>query len=316
MTGGGAYRETIIREIGRYHNVGDTNLPNWQGMNWDLAHVPNLMDVNISVLKQFHCPIIVDVHDYYWTRFYPFWAPDLPLRLVAQRIRKMQYIKTISLADAVITHCRYVFDRINHPLKFNVPLGFANGETQERTAWTDRKNIILFVGGNYFRKGFHTLLKALPLILNSVPDAKLLVAGSERLHTFWAAQWLARGLPVVFLQGLPREEVQKLYQEARVYVLPSEIEASPITLIEAMTNGIPIVASAVGGIPEVVTNQVTSLLFERGDYGTLANHIVTCLCDEQVASRLIANCLEESSKRTLDQMINGIENIYREIINV
>jgi len=315
LTGGGTYRDAVIGAIGRNHSIGDTYSPNWQSMNWDLAHATNLMDVNPSVLEMMHCPIIIDVHDYYWTRFYPFWAPDLPLRFVAQRIRKRKYLKIISLADAVITHSRYVFERISCPLKFNVPYGFATGETQERVAWRNRENMILFVGGNYFRKGLHVLLKALPLILESVPDAKLVVAGSERQHTLWAAKWLARGLPVTFLGGLPRAEVMRLYQQARVYVLPSEIEATAITFNEAMANGTPIVASAVGAIPEVVTDQVTGFLFKRGDFGTLADRIVTCLRDEQVASRLIANGLEESKKRTLDQMINAIESVYQEVMN-
>lgn len=79
------------------------------------------------------------------------------------------------------------------------------------------------------------------------------------------------------------------YRAADVFVLPSRAEALGLTIIEAMSCGLPVVASNAGGIPEVVEDGETGVLFEAGNAGVLAERLASLLDDPALRARLGAN---------------------------
>lgn len=169
---------------------------------------------------------------------------------------------------------------------------------------------ILFVSRISPEKGLHVLLDAFPRILQALPDARLLLVGSQvaaprefivgvdpdplvrDLDRFYGGagsylQQLQQRLPpacaerVTFLPRLPQAELLPLYRRAAVFVFPSVCqEAFGMPPAEAMACGVPVVATRSGGLPEVVEDGRTGLLVPRGDAAALAEAVIALATDE------------------------------------
>jgi glycosyltransferase involved in cell wall biosynthesis len=167
------------------------------------------------------------------------------------------------------------------------------------------RNGVLFVGRLTPHKGVDRLLQALP------PGARLRVAGSEghdpdppECDYPMLLQRLAHDRDVVFLGPVADHELPGLYRSAAVFVLPSvartcygkEIAVSELlglSVLEAMASGTPVVASAIGGVPEIVRDGETGFLVPPGDLVTLRHRLAQVLGDAGLASRLGANARQD-----------------------
>lgn len=119
------------------------------------------------------------------------------------------------------------------------------------------------------------LIKAFALLRTRAPDKsshlRLAIVGAGPLHGELAAQIEAAGLgDCTWLPG-PRRDIADIMQTFTVFVLPSLSEASPITLMEAMASGVPVVASRVGGVPDLIGDDVRGILVTPGNVEELAD---------------------------------------------
>ena len=129
-------------------------------------------------------------------------------------------------------------------------------------------------------KGAFDLVRAVLQLPPAVRDrVKLTVAGNGELERIRA---LAASLgPTIDIRSwIPAEERDRLLQEADVYVLPSYFEGVPMSILEALAAGLPVIATRVGGIPEIVTHEKTGLLIEPGDVEALSRQIERLVTDE------------------------------------
>ena len=134
-------------------------------------------------------------------------------------------------------------------------------------------------------KGHRYLIDAMPAILRAVPETWLAIIGEGSEADALQAQATALGSRVaarVVFTGR-RDDVSALTSDLTLAVLPSTREAQGISILEAMARGVPVVASAVGGIPEVVTDGVDGRLVPPGDSDALADAIVELLRDDDAA---------------------------------
>jgi glycosyltransferase involved in cell wall biosynthesis len=133
------------------------------------------------------------------------------------------------------------------------------------------------------RKGVDVLLQALGR-LNRVLWQELIVAGSGEqaadLHTLSAE--LLPGRRVTWVGNVP---VHSWLDQVDVVVVPSRSDALPLVLLQAMAYGRPVIASAVGGIPEAASHPDEVLLVEAGDAGALADALTETLGDPDAALR-------------------------------
>jgi glycosyltransferase involved in cell wall biosynthesis len=162
-------------------------------------------------------------------------------------------------------------------------------------------------------KGHVTLLNAWPTVLRSVPNAYLLVVGegSHREALERQAAELRIAHRVVFTGR--RDDVPAATAALDVAVLPSYREAQGLTILEAMALSRPVVASNVGGIPEMVEDGVTGLLVPPGDPDALASAIVRLLLDHSLADTLARAGHDLVHDRfCLELMVKAIETIYDE----
>jgi glycosyltransferase involved in cell wall biosynthesis len=148
------------------------------------------------------------------------------------------------------------------------------------------RRVVLFVGKLSPGKGAPDLMAAAPRVVAAIPDALFVLVG-DGVVTRPEPAWLR------YLGPLPNAEVLGLYAAADVVAVPSVIpDALSRVVLEAMTAGRPVVATRVGGMPELVEDKVTGLLVERGDRAGLADAMISILRDET-----LARSLGESARR-------------------
>jgi glycosyltransferase involved in cell wall biosynthesis len=144
----------------------------------------------------------------------------------------------------------------------------------ERIAVKRADNVILFLGEIGQRKGIYDLVRAMPGIVALCPDARLIAGGSGELEQVADC---ARSVGMEHAVSLPGwvagEDKMRLLANAAVYVLPSHNENFPVSILEAMAAGLPVVSTPVGGIPDMIRNGQEGYLVEPGDTAKLAEAI-------------------------------------------
>jgi len=137
---------------------------------------------------------------------------------------------------------------------------------------------VLFLGMLRERKGVIDLLRAWPSVLEAIPEATLVLAGSGEIAD---AGRLIGELGIersVRIEGwVEGDAKERLLRHAWVAALPSHVEALPMAVLEALASGVPVVATRVGGIPSAVEHQRQGLLIEAGDVSALARSLVSIL---------------------------------------
>ena len=159
-------------------------------------------------------------------------------------------------------------------------------------------------------KDHANLLRAMRLVLDEVPDARLLVIGDgeERARTEALADLLGIAGSVVFTGS--RSDVPTLLSVVDVVALASyTVECFPMALLEAMAAGVPTVATAVGGVPEMVADSVTGYVVEPRDPRAMASALVKVLRDRDAASMMGAAARKRVEERfTLAQSVRAAQD--------
>lgn len=164
-----------------------------------------------------------------------------------------------------------------------LPVAVEGGEEGEPEA----PGYLLFVGRLRIRKGVEVLLEAMASLAESHPEARLLIAGDGEHRAALEARVAALGLggTVRFLGRASAGRVRALLGGARALVVPSIYEGMPLVVLEAMAAGVPVVASRVSGIPEVVSDPETGWLVPPEDPSSLARALAEALAGEAAARR-------------------------------
>jgi glycosyltransferase involved in cell wall biosynthesis len=141
-----------------------------------------------------------------------------------------------------------------------------------------------------------TALRAFALVQARVPAAGMTIAGSgpQRAELEGIATALGVAPRVRFTGRLDNAELPALYREATVALNPSLADNMPISLLEAMASGVPIVSTNVGGIPYVVRDGYSALLVPPGDANRMAEAVLRVIEDASLARQLAANGAREA----------------------
>lgn len=160
-------------------------------------------------------------------------------------------------------------------------------------------------------KRIDVLIGAAPRILASYPDVEIQIVGDGPCRGALMAQAKAAGvLSRVRFMG-HRDDVPSILTGSDLFVLPSESEASPNVVLEAMAAGLPVVASRVGGIPELVADAVTGYLIPPGDQAALASALLDLLDDpNRTAAFGQAGRTRVAREYSFDRMVRQFETLY------
>jgi glycosyltransferase involved in cell wall biosynthesis len=197
-----------------------------------------------------------------------------------------------------------------------IPNGIDLESYKDITVNPDKKPIvrkILFVGRLNPVKGIQYLIQAMKIVHDRMPNTRLILVGEgverERLEVLSIQLGIQKY--VQFIGKVPHERVQANMQQADIFVLPSLSEGFPNVILEAMACGLPVIASRVGGIPDIITNDTNGYLVEVKDIMDMANKILFLLSDDALRKKISDNNQHLVKKYAWDNVIFELEKIYK-----
>ena len=178
------------------------------------------------------------------------------------------------------------------------------------------KNNVLCIARLDFSKGQDVMIKAFKQVINQVPDAKLILVGEGKFRPQYMSLVTKLKLEnsVDFLGRVTPDEVMTLLSESKISVLPSRMDNCPLAIIESLSLGVPIIASNVGGIPEILDDGVTGYLITSEDHEGYASRIIKVLKDPELRINLSRNAKKDFLARfeiskVVEEQVTWLENI-------
>jgi glycosyltransferase involved in cell wall biosynthesis len=129
---------------------------------------------------------------------------------------------------------------------------------------------------------------------------------------------LARRLGILgkvrFMGWLSRDQLELHYRAADVFVISSDYEAGPITMLEAMIAETPVVSTRIRGFPELARDGIDAVLVSPGDYVAMAKAIIEVLTNGDLARKLVRNGKGFAMRFTWDKIAERTLGVYREVV--
>lgn len=237
----------------------------------DLVEIP---EVFVPAGSFGSVPYIVRLHASAWM-YRKFVGDPIPF---SDRFERAWEAQTLARAHGISAPSSFIANAVRQACRVTQPVHVLPYPVDTAQFCPDEKHpfpMVLFVGRVEKRKGADTLLQAIPQVLARFPTCEFVFIGrpSEDL----AALMQAASPQVKFLGPQPHAELPKWYQKAWVCAVPSVWDNSPNTVYEAMACGVPVVATRVGGIPELVENNITGALVPPNDPAALAEALCNVL---------------------------------------
>ncbi len=186
-----------------------------------------------------------------------------------------------------------------------------------RPSTDEDENSVVWVGRFVPEKGLNFLIKAARIMTRTTrtTKARFVFVGYGPLKGELQALVSSLGLAntIKFVGPLERDQIADVLARASVFVLPSLKEGMPLSLLEAMSSGRPVVTSRVGGMSEIITHGETGLLVTPGDSEALARAIETILGDADLRKKLGRNARNlVMAKYNWKSVLRALDTVYRE----
>jgi glycosyltransferase involved in cell wall biosynthesis len=215
-------------------------------------------------------------------------------------------------ADAVVAVCQAVADRV---VDGNARVIYAGTTTAPMRGHSDSGLVLGAAGRLIPLKGIEHLLSAAALLRAEFPGLRVKIAGAgpQRHELEQKAERLGLKASVEFLGWV--DDLSSLLPHWDVFVLPSLEEGFPLAALDAMAAGLPIVATTVGGVPELVEDGRTGWLVAPGDVEALARRLRLLLCNPQ--QRVAMGSAAQGRVRdhfSLEKMVENFGKLYDELL--
>jgi len=238
---------------------------------------------------------------------------------VPSPVRNAHLLLSLAKVDRFIAPSQYLADRYaangipRHRIaviRNGIDLARFTGVRRERETFT-----LGFIGYLGTHKGLDVLLRALSLIPDA-GDVRLLVVGDgeEKRNLEALCRELCLDRRVTFSGQVDNQNIGATYAQIDVLIVPSVWpENSPVTITEAMASGIPVIASDIGGIGELVEHEVTGLLVRPRDARALADLIQRLRKDPELRREMGQNALAKIGHEGLRGQVRGLLDIFTEL---
>lgn len=155
-------------------------------------------------------------------------------------------------------------------------------------------------------------IRAFSLVLKKYPDARLTVSGdgSERILLENLVKELGVRESVTFTGNVQNEDIYRIYDESDIFLNSSRVDNFPVSILEAFASGLPVITSDAGGIPYIVRDGETGLLFPTGNSVAMAEKIFMVLGDQDMARRFGKQGHQELEKYRWENVKGDLFGIY------
>jgi glycosyltransferase involved in cell wall biosynthesis len=186
----------------------------------------------------------------------------------------------------------------------------ASGSSVQKQLHIEGASVLTCVGRLAFQKDPLTLLKAFQKLSN----CKLVLVGDGPLRPRVERFVLRNRLQGRAIIAGERQDIPEILAASDIFVLSSRWEGLPLTIIEAMLAGLPVVATGVGGVPELIEHGITGLLVSAGNASMLAEALHQLLQDKKLRQEMgEAGRKRALEKFSLDRMLQETTNVYQDV---
>jgi len=310
---------------------------NIQNNFWDEINIPNILEDKdielyhvpqngIGLPRDKKCPFIITLHD-----VIPFKMPETVsekyLKIFSEEVPRL-----ISLCDAIITVSEYskedIIKTFNYP-RDKIYVTYLASEDIYHVIDTDESitfinnnysinsPYILYVGGFSPRKNIIGLIEAFSKLISYYKsDIKLVIAGNKGIsYNLYKKRAIDLNIEdkVIFPGFIPMEHLPYLYNAAKLFVYPSYYEGFGLPPIEAMACGVPVIASNVTSIPEILED--SAILINPYDIDELCSSMYNALEDTNLRATLICKGLVKASNLSWLDTGRKTLNAYGDILS-
>lgn len=184
--------------------------------------------------------------------------------------------------------------------------------------YNENSKKLIFVGRLSPEKRIDVLLKAVQIVVKDIQDITLIIVGDGPLkdELIKLTKDLSINNHVIFVGRVLPEKIPNYLYESDIFIISSNFEGCPNSLLEAMATGIPVIGTNVGGIPDIIDDGINGYLIENGDYQQLAEKIKYIFENPSLRVEMGKSARKKiENEFSVDRQIESHMKIYKELID-
>lgn len=256
-------------------------------------------------------PIINHIHGSAFDEFYSY-ASNKKKKLIRKIYGKCTVI--IALSEEWKAYLSQIVD--SEKIKILENYSTLHEDALEQRLLRPSNQTVLFLGQIGSRKGCYDIPPIVERLVKFVPDVKFILAGSGELETI-TRLFEEKGVKDrLQLPGWVRgADKDRLLREADVFFLPSYNEGMPMSILDAMGYGLPIVSTNVGGIPQIIINNKNGLTYKPNDIEGMSDGLKMILLNKETMDKYGKSSIDiVKEKYSLERHIKLLIKIYEEVL--
>ncbi|MCG3203796.1 MAG: D-inositol-3-phosphate glycosyltransferase [Elusimicrobia bacterium] len=302
------FRLTIKLTVFRPHILYITLSQNTSGLARDFAY--------ILLSSLFGVPVVAHLHGSKLREFIELQSP-VPKKIVLSMLNRIKLL--VVCANSIGADLKEVFPQLEIETVYNAIPKMREGPSKLPRS---KARNVSFMGHFSVAKGFYDVIRAIPLVLSKFPDVHFHFAG-ERLDNERNIRLSQKGrweevektikrFPqnIHFWGVVEGPDKEKFFEQADIFILPSYAEAFPVAVLEALGAGLPVIATPVGALPEVLKDGDDVLFVQPGKPSEVAHRIMDLIEDSKLRERLSQNALALSQKFYPDVFAQSMARVF------
>lgn len=255
-----------------------------------------------------------------WGQGSDVYLPDLLLKMTSKRVLK-NADSVIALTNDMKERMQNLYLRdvfvIPNGIEFARFQGLTKEKARQKLMVRHDESIILFTGTLKSVKGLNYLIEAMSIIFRENPKARLVLIGDgpQRQNLERLARELNLAGQTSFIGRVSNESIPEYMAASDVFVLPSLSEGLPVVSLEAMASGLPIVATKIGGLPEIIKEGENGFLVEPRSPKEIAERVLFLLRDDELRRKISENNRHRAMAYDWRNIVDKIELVYREVLS-
>jgi glycosyltransferase involved in cell wall biosynthesis len=334
--------DSQINFIGVSQPIFRENQARWISLSWSFSkalsdlqekediHIVHFTDARESLFYKGKSPAVGNINDTYSAElsslsYYKRYYDDWLIRWAYYNFVHVCEAIALPRLEAVIANSEYTASMVRQnykvpPNKLHVCYKGINSEPYCR-ALILRKSLpphpprVLFVGTNMQRKGLPLLIQAAAKVTQIHKKIEFWVVGEDKVIPKMKELCLQEGVydNFRFLGWKSQADLIEIYAQCDIFAMPSLTEAFGVVFLEAMAAGVVVIGANVGGIPEIIDDNINGMLINNNDSSMLENAILEILQNREIMERLRTNEIRTAKEFSVERMIHRTYDIYSSI---